>query len=107
MVHGTNPAYSLPASAGFAEAFASAGFRVSFAPAMDETAELADLVLPDRHPLEAWGDSNPRPGLYALQQPAMQPVANFDSKQLGDVLLSVSARLGEDVGTTTFFDYPP
>ncbi|MFH1765536.1 MAG: molybdopterin-dependent oxidoreductase [Gemmatimonadota bacterium] len=105
MVHGTNPAYSLPSGAGFAEAFASAGFRVSFAPAMDETAELADLVLPDRHPLEAWGDSNPRPGLYALQQPAMQPVANFDSKQLGDVLLSVSMRMGGDIGATNFFDY--
>ena len=105
MVHGTNPAYSLPSGAGFAEAFASAGFRVSFASAMDETAELADLVLPDRHPLEAWGDSNPRPGLYALQQPAMQPVASFDSKQLGDALLSVSMRLDEEVGATTFFDY--
>ena len=105
MIHGTNPAYSLPSAAGFAGAFASAGFRVSFAPAMDETAELADLVLPDRHPLEAWGDSNPRPGLYALQQPAMRPVANFDSKQLGDVLLSVSMRLGEGAGATTFFDY--
>ncbi|MCJ7626924.1 MAG: molybdopterin-dependent oxidoreductase, partial [Longimicrobiales bacterium] len=105
MIHGTNPAYSLPPAAGFAGAFASAGFRVSFAPAMDETAELSDLVLPDRHPLEAWGDSNPRPGMYALQQPAMRPVANFDSKQLGDVLLSVSMRLGEGVGATTFFDY--
>ncbi len=105
MVHGPNPAYSLPPGAGFAEAFASAGFRVSFASAMDETAELADLVLPDRHPLEAWGDSNPRPGLYALQQPAMQPVANFGSKQLGDVLISVSLRLGEELGASTFFDY--
>ena len=108
MVHGTNPAYSLPSGpsgAGFSEAFASAGFRVSFASAMDETAELADLILPDRHPLEAWGDSNPRPGLFALQQPAMRPVANFDSKQLGDVLLSVSMRMSEDPGFTTFFDY--
>jgi len=93
MVHGTNPAYSLPSGARFSEAFASAEFRVSFASAMDETAELADLILPDTHPLEAWGDSNPRPGLYALQQPAMRPVANFDSKQLGDVLLSVSTRI--------------
>jgi molybdopterin-containing oxidoreductase family iron-sulfur binding subunit len=105
MVHGANPAFSLPEGAGFQEAFGAAGFRVSFASAMDETAALSDLILPDRHPLEAWGDSNPRPGLFALQQPAMQPVPHFDSKQTGDVLLSVSARMGRDLGPATFFDF--
>jgi anaerobic selenocysteine-containing dehydrogenase/Fe-S-cluster-containing dehydrogenase component len=105
MVHGTNPAYSLPSGAGFAEAFASAGFRVSFASQMDETAELCDLILPDRHPLESWGDSNPRPGLYALQQPAMQAVSTFDSKSLPDVLLSVSSLAGRELGSASFLDY--
>ena len=105
MVHGTNPAFSLPQSSGFQEAFASAGFRVSFASAMNETAALCDLILPDRHTLEAWGDSNPRPSLYSLQQPAMRPVPHFDSKQTGDVLLSVAARLGRDLGASTFFDF--
>jgi Fe-S-cluster-containing dehydrogenase component len=105
MVSGTNPAYSLPGPAGFREAFGSAGFRVSFASAMDETAALCDLVLPDRHALEAWGDSNPRPGIYALQQPAMQPVPHSDSKQVGDVLLSVAGRMGRDMGAPTFFDF--
>jgi molybdopterin-containing oxidoreductase family iron-sulfur binding subunit len=105
MVHNTNPAYSLPQGAGFQEAFASAGFRVSFASAMDETAQLADLILPDRHFLESWGDSHPRPGLYSLQQPAMQPVPHFESKQTGDVLLSVSLRLGHEPGFATFFDF--
>jgi anaerobic selenocysteine-containing dehydrogenase/Fe-S-cluster-containing dehydrogenase component len=105
MVSGTNPAYSLPDSAGFREAFGSAGFRVSFSSVMDETAALCDLILPDRHPLEAWGDSNPRPGIYALQQPAMKPVPHFDSKQVGDVLLSVAGRMGRDMGPATFFDF--
>lgn len=104
MVHGANPAYSLPPGAGFAEALAAAGFRVSFSSAMDETAGLCDLVLPDRHALEAWGDSSPRPGLYALQQPAMQPVPHFQAKQTGDVLLSVANRMGVDLGHVTFFD---
>jgi anaerobic selenocysteine-containing dehydrogenase/Fe-S-cluster-containing dehydrogenase component len=105
MVHETNPAYSLPPAAGFREAFASAGFRVSFATTMDETARLCDLILPDRHALEAWGDANPRPGLWAIQQPAMLPVPHFSSKQTGDVLLSVAARVGRDLGSPTFFDY--
>ena len=105
LVYGTNPAYSLPEAAGFRDAFASAGFRVAFASAMNETAAQADLILPDHHFLEGWGDSNPRPGLYALQQPAMQPVPNFDSKQTGDILLSVATRMGRDMGSATFFDY--
>jgi anaerobic selenocysteine-containing dehydrogenase len=65
IVHDTNPSFSLPPAAGFDEAFASAGFRVSFATTMDETAHLCDLILPDHHALESWGDSNPRPGLWA------------------------------------------
>ena len=105
MVQGANPAYSLPPSAGFAEAFGSAGFKVSFTTMLDETSRMADLVLPDRHALEAWGDSNPRPGVYALQQPVMQPVPHFETKQAGDVLLSLAARLGSDLGSATFYDY--
>ncbi len=105
VVMGTNPAYSLPPSAGFRQAFASAGFRVAFATGLDETSALCDLILPDRHFLEAWGDSAPRPGVFALQQPAMQPVPLFDSKQAGDVLLSVALRLGKDLGGVTFYDF--
>jgi molybdopterin-containing oxidoreductase family iron-sulfur binding subunit len=105
MVQGANPAYSLPPSAGFAEAFGAAGFKVSFTTMLDETSRMADLVLPDRHALEAWGDSNPRQGVYALQQPVMQPVPHFETKQAGDVLLSVATRLGSDLGSATFYDY--
>jgi molybdopterin-containing oxidoreductase family iron-sulfur binding subunit len=104
LVHGTNPAYSLPPVAGFMEAFAAVPFKVSFASALDETAAMADLILPDRHALESWGDSNPRPGVYALRQPALQPVPHFDSRQTGDGLLSVTARMGQDLGGATFFD---
>ncbi len=105
LVHDTNPAFSLPASSGFAEAFAQVPFKVSFATEPDETAALADLILPDRFFLEAWGDSNPLPGVYAVQQPAMQPVPHFDAKQTGDVLLSVGARIGRAFGPATVFDH--
>ncbi len=104
LVHDSNPIYSLPASSGFRQAFESVPFKVSFASAPDETAALADLILPDRHFLESWGDSAIRPGLWALQQPAMQPVPHFDSKQTGDVLLSVAARMGQDLGSATLYD---
>jgi molybdopterin-containing oxidoreductase family iron-sulfur binding subunit len=105
MVHGTNPAYSLPRASGFHEAFERVPYRVSFASAIDETAALADLVLPDRHFLESWGDSAPRSGVVAIQQPVMQPVPMFDSKQTGDVLLAVARHLGAPLGPATFYEY--
>jgi anaerobic selenocysteine-containing dehydrogenase/Fe-S-cluster-containing dehydrogenase component len=105
IVHGTNPAYSLPMSSGFQAAFEQVPFKVSFASAMDETAAMADLIMPDRHFLEAWGDSVPRDGVMAIQQPVMQTVPHFDSKQAGDALLAVSAHLGNDLGSATFYEY--
>jgi len=105
LVHGTNPAYTLPEGAGFRDAFDRVPFKVAFASSPDETSALCDLVLPDRHPLESWGDSRPRPGVYALRQPTMQPVPHFDSRPTGDLLLSVAGALGQDLGAETFLDY--
>lgn len=105
MVHGANPAYTLPAASGFAEAFGGVGFKVSFASAPDETSALADLILPDVHFLESWGDSTPQPGVMALRQPVMQPVPHFQGKHTGDVLLSVGTRLGHTLGGATFYEY--
>ena len=105
MVHGANPVYSMPPQAGFAEAFAQVPFKVSFASALDETSEMADLILPDRHFLEAWGDSSPLAGVIAVQQPVMQPVPHFESRQTGDVLLSVANRLSGEGDAATFYDY--
>jgi anaerobic selenocysteine-containing dehydrogenase/Fe-S-cluster-containing dehydrogenase component len=90
-VRGPNLAHSLPRSARFAEAFAQVPFKVSFSPFPDETTELCDLVIPDLHALEAWGDAEPVRGTIALQQPAMDPVFT-GTRSTGDVLLSVAKR---------------
>ncbi len=91
LVHGANPLYALGGA--FAQAWSKVAFKVSFSSYLDETAAGADLVLPDRHPLEQWNDSQPRAGIYALQQPAMQPV--FDgTMQTGDILLRVAGKAG-------------
>ncbi|HET9949070.1 MAG TPA: molybdopterin dinucleotide binding domain-containing protein [Longimicrobiales bacterium] len=105
IVHNANPVYSLPPSAGFREAFEAVPFKVSFASFTDETSALADLVMPDSHFLEAWGDSNPREGVVSIQQPVMRPVGVFDSKQAGDALLAVAGHLGQNLGATTFYEY--
>ena len=114
VVSGTNPAYSLPRGSGFAEALATVPFKVAFATALDETSALADLVLPDAHPLESWGDvvvhgmgegAGRRPATYAIRQPVMRPVPLYESRPLGDVLLDAGRRLGHDFGAATFHEY--
>ncbi|HMI48571.1 MAG TPA: molybdopterin-dependent oxidoreductase, partial [Gemmatimonadaceae bacterium] len=59
MVRGANPVFTLPKAVGFAAAMAKVPFKVSFSSYPDETTELADLVLPDHHALEQWGDAEP------------------------------------------------
>src|SRR2546427_3397773 len=94
-VHGTNPAHSLPGA--FQQALGKAGYKVSFSSYLDETAAACDLILPDHHPLEQWGDSRPRVGVAALQQPVVQPV--FDTRPAGDLILKLAGKGG------TFQDY--
>jgi molybdopterin-containing oxidoreductase family iron-sulfur binding subunit len=97
-VRGTNPAYYLPKTAKFAEAFSKVKFKVSFSSFPDETTELCDLVIPDLHSLESWGDAEPVRGTIGLQQPAMDPVFPNLVKTLpaalgtGDVLIQVAKK---------------
>ena len=90
MVRGANPAFTLPKAVGFAEAMAKVPFKVSFSSYPDETSELADLILPDHHSLEQWGDAEPVRGTISLQQPAMDPV--FDTRATSDVLIAVAKK---------------
>ncbi|NUO63001.1 MAG: 4Fe-4S dicluster domain-containing protein [Gemmatimonadaceae bacterium] len=87
MVRGANPAFTMP---GFAAAMAKATntFKVSFSSYPDETAMQADLVLPDNHALESWGDAQATRGTISLQQPAMDPV--FDTRATADVLIQAA-----------------
>ena len=95
ITRGANPAYSVGS---FAQGAAKAGYKVAFATMLDETASAADLVLPDQHALEQWGDSRPRAGVFALQQPVMEPVFS-GSRAAGDVIVKLAGKPG------TFKDY--
>ncbi len=96
MVRGANPAFTSPKALGFAEAMGKVPFKVSFSSYPDETSELCDLVLPDHHGLESWGDAAPLKGVVTLQQPGMDPVFGLpQNPQVGtrataDVLLAVA-----------------
>ena len=91
MVRGANPGFTLPKSVGFAAAMAKVPFKVSFSSYPDETSELADLILPDHHSLEQWGDAEPIRGTISLQQPAMDPV--FDTRATSDVLIATAKKI--------------
>jgi molybdopterin-containing oxidoreductase family iron-sulfur binding subunit len=103
MVRGANPAFTLPRSAGFAAAMARVPFKVSFSSVPDETSELADLILPDHHPLEQWGDAEPLRGTISLQQPTMDPV--FDTRATSDVLIAVAKKDPGSAARYTMPDY--
>lgn len=91
--HGTNPAFSLPAGYGFDNGMNAVGLKVAFSSHVDETAELADIILPTHHFLEDWGDDNPYDGVHSLVQPSMTPL--FDTQSLGDMLLKIAGGVGK------------
>jgi Fe-S-cluster-containing dehydrogenase component/NADH dehydrogenase/NADH:ubiquinone oxidoreductase subunit G len=87
-VRGANPVHSLPKAVQFAEGMAKVPLKVSFSTYPDETSELCDVVLPDHHPLESWGDSEPVRGTLGLQQPVMDPL--FNTRATTDVLIAMA-----------------
>ncbi len=86
IVQGVNPVYALPASLGFSEALKKVSLVLSLADRVDETATLAHYVAPASHYLEAWSDSEPRKGLYAVGQPVISPL--YQTRSFQDSLLT-------------------
>lgn len=85
---GVNPVHSLPASTKVADAIKAIPFKVAFSLYPDETTELCDLVLPDLHSLEMWGDAQPVRGTLGLLQPVMDPVFP-GTRSAADVMIAV------------------
>lgn len=92
IISGSNPAFTLPGDIGFRTAARKARLVVSLSSHLDESAQLADIILPSHSGLESWGIHTPRPGIFSLQQPTMSPV--FDTRDVGDTLLSIASSLG-------------
>ena len=92
IVYGTNPVYSLPPSAGMAEALSKVKTVVSLSDRVDETAVLGDYVLPSTHWLESWGDAEPQIGLLSLQQPTILPL--YENRAWEESLMSIAKAAG-------------
>ncbi|QCQ20785.1 molybdopterin-containing oxidoreductase family protein [Desulfoglaeba alkanexedens] len=99
LVHEANPAYALSENHLFADAAAKAGLVVSFSSFMDETAVMADLVLPNHAVFERLDDVIGVPGApfayYALAAPVLPP--RYNTRHTGDVLLTLARFLGGTV----------
>ncbi len=106
IVHNVNPVFTMPKALGAKEAISKIPHVVSLSTYMDETSELAGLVLPDNHFLESWGDYQPSIGYVGITQPVMNTV--FNTKNAGDVLLSVASKVEKTSGLfneKTYLDY--
>ncbi len=100
MVHEANPVYSLPENKLFQAALEKVGFLVSFSSYMDETAQQADLILPNHMALERYDDAIGAPGVphayYAVASPILKPGPG--TKHTGEVVLALAKSLGGSVG---------
>jgi len=85
ILHQSNPVYFLPNGEAFANAMKKVKLVVSINDRLDESGNFADVVLPESHFLESWGDAHPRPSVYSLQQPTLAPI--FDSRSFEDILI--------------------
>lgn len=96
-----NLVYGLPRSADAPDALLNVPHVAIFSDVMDETAQYADMVLPEASFLEGWGLDvpEPAPGYQAvgIQQPVVSPARTrdglrvlSDARSFGDVLISVS-----------------
>ncbi len=84
-----NPAFSIPRSSGFDAATGKVETVVSISRSLDETSKLSNVILPLSTNFETWSDSEPLPGVFAINQPAMQPL--HKTQGLGDIILSLDA----------------
>lgn len=85
IIHNTNPVYSEP---GIAAHIRKAGKVVYIGTIMNETAKMADWVLPANYSLEEWGDFEPWRGTLSLMQPTMTTI--FNTRGAGEIFMDLN-----------------
>ncbi len=99
-ITGANPVYSLQDSGAAKKAFEKIPIVISFSSYMDETAALADFLLPNHVFLERYEDvpeahGFPKP-IIGLAQPAVEPL--FNTRHTGDFIIQLAKELGHVIG---------
>lgn len=100
MIFSANPAYTLPDGGAFKKALEDIPFIVTFSPFLDDTALMADLVLPDHTYLEKLDEIIWPPGVqypfYGLSKPVVSPL--YNTRHVGDVVIRMAKGIGGNVG---------
>ena len=95
-VSGANPVFTLPDTKAVKSAFNYIPFIVSFASHMDETAEMADIILPNHGHFERYEDVAAPPGynkpVIGLAKPVISPQHN--TRNTGDTLIALAQKMG-------------
>ncbi|MEK6256101.1 MAG: molybdopterin-dependent oxidoreductase [Chloroflexota bacterium] len=98
LLYDANPVFETPGGQRFIEAFDQIPFIVSFSTFIDDTAQYADLILPEPTFLERWQDDYMEglgyPGV-GLRQPVIEPL--LDTMHTGDFLMEVARAIGNPV----------
>lgn len=99
LVAGANPFHDLPDSRSVQAAFARIPFIVSFSSFQDETAAMADLLLPNHVYLERYEDVPVGAGLASqvigLSKPVVSP--QFNTRHLGETVITVARAMAESI----------
>ena len=97
ITYDTNPAYTLPKGAEFAEAMKKVGLTVAFSMTANETAGASQYVVATPHYLESWGDVMIKMGQHSLVQPTINKL--FDTRQFQETLMKWTNTPG------SYYDY--
>ena len=95
LVCGANPVYDSAFGKELADSLSKVKNKISFAQVNDETTDLCDVVAPNHHFLESWGDVEVKKGHYSLIQPTISPL--FSTRQAELSLLVWAGSTGVDV----------
>ncbi len=96
LVHGVNPVHEWPGQNLVEEALAAVGLVAVVGTVADETARVADLILPEASFLESWQILPPVTGIpfdcVGLQQPVLEPL--YQSRAFEDLWFDLARRIG-------------
>jgi molybdopterin-containing oxidoreductase family iron-sulfur binding subunit len=85
-----NPVYDYYNSKEISDALAKVRLKVSFSDHKDETTNLCNVIAPNHHYLESWGDDSVIEGYYTILQPTINPVYNTRQAETSLLVWSVN-----------------
>jgi molybdopterin-containing oxidoreductase family iron-sulfur binding subunit len=103
VVSNADPVGLLPGGERIGDALDKAELVVGIGYTQTETMKRCDVVLPLSHPLESWGDVEPRRGSVGAIQPALTPL--YDTRSDGDILMGIMAGAGQASASPSYQEY--